>query len=102
MTLIRDISNQIEEELQDAKAYADDALYHKESYPDLAQIYAKLADDEMGHVSKLHEQVAKIIQSYKSQNGSPPDAMQAVYDYLHQKHIDKAVEVRTVLDMFRR
>ena len=55
----------------------------------------------MRHMNLLHEEVARIIAQYRKEHGEPPTAMQSVYDYLHEKQIEKAKDVRDYQAMYR-
>ena len=94
MKIIKKISEQIEEELKDAKKYIQDAYKYKDEYPALADTYYELSVAEMGHVSMLHDMVAKIINKYADTNPIP-EGMQAIYDYLHEQHIKNARKIKT-------
>ena len=94
MKIIQLLSDRIEEELNDAEFYIKEALYAKEDFPNLSATFYKLSTEEMGHANMLHDQVVSIISEYRKSHGDPPDKMQAIYDYLHQKHIDKANEIK--------
>lgn len=94
MKIIKKISEQIEEELKDAKKYIQDAYKYKEDYPSLANTYYELSVAEMGHVSMLHDKVAEIINEYAETNPIP-EGMQAIYDYLHEQHIKNARKIKT-------
>ena len=59
-----------------------------------------LSAEEMKHMQLLHNQVVKLIENYRKTNGEPPAAMQAVYDYLHQKYIDEAKEIKVMQQMY--
>lgn len=48
----------------------------------------------------LHEQVVKLINEYRKEKGDPPKEMQAVYDYLHKRFIDKQKEIKIMQDMY--
>lgn len=52
-------------------------------------------------MSMLHAEVESVIQKYRQEHGEPPEKMQAIYDYLHEKQIERAAEVRTMQGMFR-
>lgn len=101
MKLIQQISEMIEEEVEGACEYAKEALKHKEDDPMLAKTFYDIAGVELQHVAILHEQVARIIEQHRREHGEPPTAMLAVYNYLHEKQIEKVAKVKYLLAMYR-
>jgi imidazolonepropionase-like amidohydrolase len=101
MKLIEKLSEMIDEEIEDAGKYAKCALKYKEENPALSKTFYDLSTDEMRHMTLLHDEVARIIAQYRKENGEPPTAMLAVYDYLHEKQIEKAKEVKDYQAMYR-
>lgn len=101
MKLIQMLSEMIEEEVEGACEYAKEALKHKEDDPMLAKTFYDIAGVELQHVTMLHEQVARIIEQHRREHGEPPAAMLAVYNYLHEKQIEKVAKVKHLLAMYR-
>lgn len=101
MKIIKVLSEKIKEELCDAKAYAKMAIQYKDEYPELSRTLYSLSTQEMEHMNKLHAEVTEIIRKYREQNGEPPADMLAVYDYLHNEQIEKALEVKTLQTMYK-
>ena len=101
MKLIEKLSDKISEEISDGKQYAKMALEYKDERPELARTLYAISTEEMGHMARLHEAVAEIIEEYRKEHGEPPADMLAVYDYLHKQQIDKAAEVKTLQAMYK-
>lgn len=101
MKLIEDLSDMIEEEIEDAGKYARCALKQKDDNAPLAEIFFKLANEEMGHMNTLHSQVVSIIEDYRKRHGDPPADMLRLYDILHKKHIKSAAAVKGMLALYK-
>ena len=74
---------------------------HKEEYPALARTWYEISLAEMGHVDMLHKQVVSMINDHRAKHGQPPEAMIAVYNFLHERMINEAEEVKRYQEMYR-
>lgn len=100
MKIIKMLVEQIEEEACGAEEYAKKAMQYKDEDKALADTYSKLAEVELQHVDLLHTQAVRIINAWKSKGNEVPVAMQAIYDWEHQKSVDHIARVRVMLNMY--
>ena len=101
MKIIKCIAEKIEEELHDADAYIELAMSWKSEQPDAASVFYELSLEEMGHVDKLHAEVADLISEYRQKTGEPPKDMMTLYEYLHERHIADAMKIKVKQGMFQ-
>ena len=100
MKIIKQLCDYIEDELDDAEKYVKQALCVKEEHADVAELMNMLSAEEMKHMNLLHTQVVKLIEAYRKSEGEPPAEMLAVYNYLHEKFIDRAKEIKLLQQMY--
>ena len=101
MKIIKELSEMIEDELEGAEEYAKKALYLKVKDPTLARVLYEISVQEMNHVAMLHGEVEKLITQHRREHGEPPAAMLAVYEYMHERHISEANEVKMYQAQYR-
>ena len=101
MKLIRELSDMIEDEIDGALEYAETATELKEEHRKLADTLYELSNEEVSHISRLHDEVVRLIEKYRAEKGEPPADMLAVYEYLHKKHIEKVAEIKRYQDMYK-
>lgn len=102
MKLIQKFTELIEDELESAEDYIKMAVMHKDEHPMLAKVLYDISNDEMHHVDMLHDEVVKLIEEHRRDKGDPPAMMLAVYNYLHERHIDKANKIRIMQSEYRK
>lgn len=102
MKIIKDIVEEIKEELEGAGDYAERAIKHKGVDDGFAVMYAEMAGQEMGHVDRLHAKAQEVIKKYRAEHGEPPSVMQAIWDYEHKQLVERAGEIRAMIDMARK
>ena len=101
MKLIKELEELIEDEIHDVKKYAKMAAELKEKYPTLAQTLYSISTQEDAHQAAIHSEVVKIIDEFKKNGGEPPAAMMAVYEFLHNRHIENLAEARRYQDIYK-
>ena len=101
MKIIKELTELIEEELEGAENYAKMANHYKEEHSTLAEALYEISTQEMRHVNVLHDEVVKLIKVHRERYGEPPEAMQAVYDWMHKKQIEEAAEVKRYQELYK-
>lgn len=101
MKVIQKLSDMIDDELEDASRYANCAMQYKDENRGLADVFYMLSTEEMRHMNMLHDQAVAIIEAYRREKGDPPADMLAVYNYLHDKQIAKAGEVKAMQALYK-
>lgn len=102
MQIIKELVEEIKEELEGAGEYAEKAVHYKGVDDPMAAMYYEMAGQEMGHVDRLHARVQEVIKKYRSDHGEPPKAMQAIWDWHHKEMIERAGEIRGMLEMIKK
>ena len=98
---IEQLSDKIEDELNDAEEYVRLALEKKELDKPTADTYLVLSAEEMKHANMLHDRVVAKIEEYRKAHGDPPADMMARYEYLHKKHIKHATNIKLMQAMYK-
>ena len=101
MKIIKCLADKIDDELQDADAYIELAQKWKQEEPETAELFYELSNEELEHMSRLHDEAARKIEEYRKENGEPPEGMKMLYDYLHEKHKEKATQIRVKQGMYK-
>ena len=74
---------------------------YKTERQELSRTFFNLANEELGHANTLHGAVVGLITKYRDEHGEPPEAMMAVYNYLHEKQIEEVAEVNAMLAQYK-
>ena len=90
MKVIKDIAKNIRE-----------AVRAKAEHPDLAETYHRLANAELEHANLLHKQVVEIIDRHRREGHEAPVAMQAVWEWEHERYMEELAGVKRILEMYR-
>lgn len=102
MKLVKDIVEQIDEELDGAKMYIKSASKYKTEYPVVANMYYEMSLTEMTHVDKLHGAVVSLINEMKAKGVEVDPKMMAIYEYEHERAIDKATKIKVMQETYKK
>lgn len=99
MKEIKTIAEQIRDELDVAEEYAKEAAKLKETRSSDASSYADMARQELGHAETLHKMAVRLIEKETADGATVPAAMQAVWDWEHDRMIDRVGKVKSILSL---
>jgi len=99
--IIKCLADQIADELKDAEKYIELALKWKAEQPETADLFYELSKEELGHMERLHDAVQELIEKHREENGQPPRDMMTLYEYLHEKNIVAATEIKVKQGMYQ-
>lgn len=97
MKEIKELVEHIHEETEDAEKYAKLAAKYKDTDKELSDTYAYLAEEELGHMNKLHAHAVRLIRRAKDSGVEVPTAMQAIWDWEHEKNMSHVAKVKMLL-----
>ena len=100
MTILKCLSEDIECTLDMAEEDIKKAMMYKDEYPTAAKAFYTKSVMLMDSIKPQHEAVVGLIEGYKKEKGEPPEAMMAVYNYMHERHINKAAAIKALQDMY--
>jgi hypothetical protein len=99
MTRIKDLADQIKDELHSAKNYAEEYLTFKAKDDGTwATRYKEMAQEELKHAGYIHDRVVVEIEELRKIY-TPPQDMLDKWDADHKKYIEKAAWIRQMLAM---
>ncbi len=99
MNEIRHLAEEIREELDDAEKYAREAVKYAGEDLEDASTYADLSRQELGHADRLHEMALRHIEKAKDAGLHPTEAEKAVWDWEHERMLDRTAHVKNLLSM---
>ena len=99
MTIIKNLTDEIKDELCSAKEYAEEYLTFKmQNDSEWARKYEEMAHDELKHAGYLHDRVVEEIEEIRK-TYTPPESMMEKWESEHKKYIEKAAWVKQMLSM---
>lgn len=99
MKRIKDLAEQIKEELSSAKEYTEEYLDFKAKEENTwASRYKEMAQEELKHAGYIHDRAVVEIENLRKVY-TPPQDMLDKWDADHKKYIEKAAWIRQMLAM---
>lgn len=84
-------------ELDAAEHYAKHALRNKDEDKELGDVYERVARQELDHCEMFHAQAVRLIREHGE---APSEAMRAVWEYEHDKIMERDAEIRVKLGLY--
>ena len=100
MKIIKCLSEDIEKTLDAAEDAIKAAILYKEEYPVASRAFYNKSTTLMDSIKLSHEAVVALIEGYRKEKGEPPAPMMAIYNYMHERHINKAAAIKSLQEMY--
>ena len=100
MKRIQEYVEKIDEEINDAKDYAEKYLYYKalNTNPKWTKYYMQMANEELQHATYIHdmamEEIAMLDKVYK-----PTEEMEKSWNTSHIQYVDRVAWIKKMLEM---
>lgn len=99
MTYIKKIADEIQDELESAKNYAEKAIeYNAKRDSTHYKMYYEMANDELKHRSNLHGVAVEEINTL-SKVYTPPEEMLKKWECCHKSYVEKARWIKKMLEL---
>lgn len=100
MKIIKCLTEDIEATLDMAEEDIKKAVMYKADYPIAAKAFYAKSVALMDSIKLSHDAVVSLIDGYRKEKGEPPAPMMAVYDYMHERQINKAAAIKNMQAMY--
>lgn len=101
MKIIKQLSECIEKELDKAEDYIKLAVLYEGDFKEASKTFYSLSISRLDSVKILHDQIVNLINNYRAKNGEPPAQMMALYNYLHERQIEKMAAVKRLQELYK-
>lgn len=100
MQVIKCLSENIECTLDAAEENIKKAVRYKDEFPVAAKAFYTQSTILMDSIKGQHDAVVALIEAYRKEKGEPPAPMMAIYNYMHERHINKAAAIKNLQEMY--
>ena len=99
MKMIKNLIEQLDEEIEGAKEYAEKYVECKaKGNMTRANRYKEMATDELKHTGYIHEMAVQEIQELKKVYTAPAD-MQEKWDKAHKEYVERVAWIKQMLTL---
>ena len=99
MTIIKNMVEAIEEELEGAKDYAEKYVEYKaKEKMQKASRYKEMAEDELKHAMYVHEWAVREVEQISTVY-TPPIEMMEKWEKAHKEYVEKVAWIKQMLNM---
>lgn len=102
MKVIKCLSENIECTLDAAEENIKKAIKFKDEFPVAAKAFYTQSTILMDSIKGQHDAVVTLIEAYKKEKGEPPAPMMAIYNYMHERHINQAAVIKSLQEMYNK
>ena len=88
--------------LEEVEWYAEKAPHLHSEHKAIADVYIKLAEMHINIYGMLHEKIVALIEEEKKKGTVVPPAMQAIWDYEHEKLIKEFAEAKYLIEEYKK
>lgn len=92
---VKELIKDIRCEMRAADKYAREALKHKEEYPELAPVYARIASDKLEHANMLYTAGKDMLEKHGD------SGMKMLWHMEHEFSDEDMMHVKRLLAMYR-
>ena len=97
MRIIKNLGEQLDEEIEGAKEYAEKYVECKaKGNMHRAKLYEEMANDELKHCGYIHEMAVQEIEDIKKVYTAPVD-MQKKWEEAHKEYVEKVAWIKQML-----
>lgn len=100
MKIIKCLCEDIEATLDAAEHDIKEAMRYKEEYPVASKAFYAKSMALMDTIKLQHDAVVALIEGVRKEKGEPPAPMMAIYDYMHERQINKSAAIRALQEMY--
>lgn len=102
MKILKDLICKADDTLDEIEWYAEKATHLRTEHKALADVYIKIADMHITIYNMLHERMVALIEEKKKLGVEIPTAMQAIWEYEHEKLIKEFAEAKILIDEYKK